>query len=126
VKFIHATSGAVASILCACTSSEPTVPLTSGTYTFQHRDAEFPDSTGFPVSVEIDGVRVVVTNPSVHGPIPSGVIDRATLMWHAKTKQWLLGHSEADRQAAEVGGCTGGPVVVDFSSKTLWTCEGGP
>ncbi|MES2949679.1 MAG: hypothetical protein V4858_14145 [Pseudomonadota bacterium] len=47
-------------------------------------------------------------------------------MWHRKTSQWILGDSEADREAPEVGGCSSGPDVIDFKTRTIWTCVGGP
>jgi hypothetical protein len=74
----------------------------------------------------ITGVEAIVTNPTVQGSIPSGELERATFMWHANSRQWILGHSESDREAPAVGGCGGGPHVVDFTSKIIWTCEGGP
>ena len=37
-----------------------------------------------------------------------------------------LGHDAADRNAAEVGGCSAGPDVIDFTARIIWTCEGGP
>ncbi len=101
--------------LCACIAAGSKPPLGSGTYTFQHRDAEFARSKGFPVSVAISGFQVIVTNPRAYGSIPSGEIGRGILMWHVRTRRWVLGRSEADRDAPQVGGCSDGPSVVDFS-----------
>ncbi len=106
--------------------ADPSLPVTSGEYTFQHRDAEFPNSRGFPVRVSIRGYKITVTNSKPYGPIPRGVIEQATLMWHPKTKQWILGHGDADREASEVGGCSSGPDVIDFKTRIIWTCVGGP
>ena len=113
-------------MLAGAVHAAPALPIKSGEYIFQHRDAEFPDSHGFPVRVVVRGNRITVINPKPYGTIPGGVIDRATLMWHAKTKQWILGYSDADREAAEVGGCSDGPNVIDFKARIIWTCEGGP
>jgi hypothetical protein len=126
VRVTSIASIAVLHMLCACDTQAPVSPLRSGTYTFQHRDSEFPNSEGFPVLLAISGVEVTITNPKAYGPIPKGKIESATLMWHAKSQQWILGHSQTDCDAEEVGGCTGGPHVVDFKSRTIWTCEGGP
>jgi hypothetical protein len=119
---------ACALILIACEPHQqaPPVPIGSGTYTFQHRDAEFPDSTGFPVTLTIAGTNVTVTSAEAHGSLPAGVIDSGKLMWHSPSGQWILGHDESDRDAAEVGGCSGGPATFDFSRRILWTCLGGP
>ncbi|TCJ13442.1 hypothetical protein EZJ19_10350 [Parasulfuritortus cantonensis] len=106
--------------------SDPVLPIKSGEYIFQHRDAEFPHSPGFPVRVVVRGNQITVINPKPYGPIPSGLIDQATLMWHSRTKQWILGYAESDRDAPEVGGCSAGPNTIDFESRIIWTCEGGP
>lgn len=106
--------------------AEPKVPIPTGTYRFRHMDAEFPRARGFPVTVKIQGKKITVINEHQHSVIPRGVIDVATLMWHAQSKQWVLGHEEADRSASEVGGCSTGPYTIDFSRRIIWTCEGGP
>lgn len=116
----------VGAVFSGTAHASPALPIKSGEYTFQHRYAEFPDSPGFPVNASIRGHKVTVTNEKPHGPIPSGVIERATLMWHSKTKQWVLGHSDGDREAPDVGGCSTGPAVVDFKTRIIWTCDGGP
>jgi hypothetical protein len=113
-------------MLSGVAHADPALPIKSGKYTFQHRDAEFPDRHGFPVRVVIRGKRVTVINPKAYGPIPAGVIDQATLMWHAKEKQWIIGYQDADRHAPEIGGCSDGPDIIDFKARIIWTCEGGP
>lgn len=114
--------------LGACTSVgiPHNPPLVSGTYIFSHRDAEFPDAPGFLVIVKILGDKFSVENPTPYGPIPAGIIDEGTLMWHEASHQWILGNSELDRYAEEVGGCSDGPSTIDFENRILWTCEGGP
>ena len=123
-------SSVIISLVCVVLSSsvqaDPALPIKSGEYIFQHRDAEFPNSPGFPVRVTIRGDKITVINPKPYGPIPSGVIDQATLMWHSTTNQWILSHSDADREAPEVGGCGDGPNVIDIETRIIWTCEGGP
>jgi hypothetical protein len=127
---VPARRGLLVWLACATWSgtvlAEPPLPIKSGDYTFQHRDAEFPDAPGFPVKVLIRGRRITVFNPQARNQIPAGVIDRATLMWHAATGQWILGYRAADREAPEVGGCSDGPNVIDFAARVIWTCEGGP
>jgi len=113
-------------MLSGTAQADPALPIKSGKYTFQHRDAEFPSSPGFSVKVVIRGNRITVINPKTYGPIPAGVIDKAMLMWHSKEKQWILGHKDTDRNAPEIGGCSDGPDIIDFQSRIIWTCEGGP
>lgn len=122
-----ASAASVLLCLSACQAdSEPDVPLGSGTYRFQWKDAEFPSSTGFEVDVEIAGTRVLVINPRLQGAAPVGEIADGELMWHAQSQQWILGHAESDKLAPEVGGCDAGPFVVDFANREIWTCQWGP
>jgi hypothetical protein len=114
--------------MSACLGAhEPDVPIASGTYPFQWKDAEFPNSSGFSVTVEISGNRVRVNNQRTQGAAPVGELAIGELMWHVKSKQWILGHSESDKLAASVGGCDDAdPFVVDFASREIWTCQWGP
>ena len=110
----------------SASSGSPSLPIKSGTYQFWHRDVEFPSSKGFRVTVTIRGNRVSVVNKEPQRVFPLGVIEEGTLMWHPASMHWIVGHSEADEHAAEVGGCSDGPHVIDLRSRILWTCEGGP
>jgi hypothetical protein len=105
----------------------PEVPLESGAYRFQWKDAEFPTSDGFPVRVEITGKRIRIINERTHREVPVGELADGELMWHAKSGQWILGHAESDKLAPSVGGCDGAdPFVVDFEARVIWTCMWGP
>lgn len=111
--------------LVSLAQAQPALPIHSGEYTFWHRDEEFPDSRGFRVRVSIEGTQIVVINPKVHGPFPAGVIDEGKILWHARSKRWILAHDVAARDAPELG-CAGGPSTIDFAKRIIWTCEGGP
>jgi hypothetical protein len=114
--------------LPACFAADvPRWPLPSGTYEFQWKDAEFQNSSGFPVKVEINGSRIRVINERPHGSVPVGELESATLMWHAKSGRWVLGVSKDDNLAPTVGGCgDSDPHVIDFKNREIWTCEWGP
>ena len=43
-------------------------------------------------------------------------------MWHSASGQWIIGQSPADKAAAEVGGCSDGPPVIDLTARIFWTC----
>jgi hypothetical protein len=108
-------------------AKEPRVPLEPGTYQFQWKDAEFASSDGFPVRVEIAAKRLRIINEREHREVPIGELDDGELMWHAQSRQWILGHAETDKLAASVGGCDGAdPFVVDFETRVIWTCMWGP
>ena len=113
--------------LSASVAADPPTPLPDGAYQFRWKDAEFPNSTGFPVKVEIAGTEIRVVNEKAKGSAPVGELERATLMWHSKSGRWILGADEADRLAPSVGGCgDGDPHVIDFESREILTCEWGP
>jgi hypothetical protein len=121
---------AAIALLCvsACLAADgPEIPLKSGAYQFQWKDAEFPNSDGFPVRVEITDRRMRIINERVHREVPLGELADGELMWHAKSSQWILGHAESDKLAPSVGGCDGAdPFVVDFHTREIWTCQWGP
>ena len=113
--------------LSASVAAAPPTPLPDGAYQFRWKDAEFPNSTGFPVRVEIAGTEIRVVKENSEGPAPVGELERATLMWHSKSGKWILGSDETDSLAPSVGGCgDGDPHVIDFETREIWTCEWGP
>lgn len=119
-------------LFVACVSTtDPELPIKSGTYNFQHRDAEFSHSPGYPVIATIRGNNIVVAYEGQNSCLseirgPNNVLYDATLMWHRKTAQWIMGYEDADRDADEVGGCSTGPDTIDFENRILWTCVCGP
>lgn len=103
-------------------ASDPPIPLPSGEYAFTHRFAEHPGLSSLRLTVRIDGAHVVVLNPKASDPFPEGILDEGTLMWHAASEQWIIGREEADRSRDDVGGCSGGPEVIDLEDRVYWTC----
>lgn len=107
----------------ACSeASEPAMPLASGRHAFQHRFAEHPTIPSIEVRVEIEGTHIVVVNPRASPPFPAGTLAEGQLMWHAASRQWIIGQDAADRVAREVGGCSDGPETVDLVNRIYWTC----
>jgi hypothetical protein len=107
----------------ACsTAPDPPLPIGPGEYEFTHRFAEHPSMASIRVIVRIDGRQIVVVNPAAADPFPAGVMDEGTLMWHAGSGQWIIGRRASDRSLRDVGGCSGGPEVIDLANKVYWTC----
>lgn len=100
----------------------PKQPLVTGRYEFQHRFAEHPDMKSIKLVGEIIDDRIVLTNADSDAVFHFGVIDEGTLMWHAASQQWIIGNSEDDRAAEDVGGCSDGPSVIDLVKFEYWTC----
>ena len=84
-------------ILVACSHK---APIASGSYVFQHRYAEHRTLKSISLHVEIKGSTIKVTNHDESNIWPKGLVEKAD----------------------EVGGCTGGPTVVDLTLKQYWTC----
>jgi hypothetical protein len=109
------------SLLAAC-SDAPTPPLADGEYSFELKEAEFPLEEHLDVIVHIHGERISVVNPSPDDIFPQGEIEQGKLLWHAASKQWIIGQSDTDATAPAVGGCGTGPSVVDLAQKIYWAC----
>lgn len=103
-------------------AAEPKLPIRSGRYDFQHRFAEDPALVSIPLVAKIRGRHIVLINETESRVFPKGVIAEGTLMWHARSGQWIIGHQPADRDAEDVGGCSDGPEVVDLKGRVYWTC----
>ena len=107
---------------CIAAASTPRQPLRSGTYTFQHKFAEHPDMASITLTAKISGGRIKLINKSQSSIFPLGVIASGKLMWHSSTSQWIIVQDRSDELANDVGGCSGGPEVVDLQLKIYWTC----
>jgi len=106
---------------CGVTSA-PKLPIQSGQYIFHHKFAEQPTMPSITLTAIIDGDHIVLINEDEFDVFPKGVLVDGTIMWHEKSRQWIIGHSESDRFAPEVGGCSEGPEVIDLEKRIYWTC----
>ena len=100
----------------------PRLPIRSGQYVFHLKDAEFPNMPGIALTAKISGHHIVLIHKGTSSIYPKGVIAEGELMWHAKSRQWIIGQTNSDRYANEVGGCSAGPDVVDLPKRIYWTC----
>lgn len=77
---------------------------------------------GAELKATIEGRHIELVNEGDSTIFPRGVVSRGDLLWHAKSRQWIISDDPADRDAAEVGGCSDGPEVVDLVARIYWTC----
>jgi hypothetical protein len=98
------------------------LPIRDGEHAFRHRSAEHPNLPAHSLVARISGTRILLVNRKPSSVFPLGVVAEGELMWHAASKQWVLGLDPADRMAEEVGGCSDGPEVVDLRRRVYWTC----
>lgn len=78
--------------------------------------------TGGYLDAVVQGRHIRFTSKPNSSVFPPGVVEEGILLWHVPSKQWIISQNEADAEAAEVGGCSEGPFVVDLEQKIFWTC----
>jgi hypothetical protein len=95
-----------------------------GTYIYKVAFAEWQGRTlGATVLVKIksDSIFVIHNGGNLSGQ-KGELIDSGIIMKHTATGKWIVGHHPRDRKAIEIGGCSDGPSVIDFSRKLFWLC----
>jgi hypothetical protein len=117
----RATPFLLATALAAC-ASQPALPIAPGVYRFQQRFAEQPSMQGTELKATIEGRHIELVNVGNPRIFPMGVIEDGILLWHARSRQWIIGSVPGDASADDVGGCSGGPNVVDLVARIYWTC----
>lgn len=95
-----------------------------GKYLF---DAAFTEwqgkSMGVKVTVIIKGDSIKVTYAG-GGNLTAEIgenLDTGIILKH-KSGNWIIGQELSDKNRDEVGGCTGGPSIIDFENKKYWMC----
>lgn len=106
---------------CTTTPGRP-FPIEDGEYGFQHRFSEHPEMHSIDLVATIKGNHITLTNNDRSDVFPIGVIAEGTIMWHSKSRQWIIGDSTSDSDANEIGSCSEGPEVVDLQQRVYWTC----
>lgn len=110
-------------LIFVCFSCTVHLPISNGTYLFQHKFAEHPNtSSDIKFEVIIDNPKIVVQNIEESKIWHTGIIEEGKLFFHEASQRWIIIHSDKDKNALEVGGCTDGPTVVDLINKIYWTC----
>lgn len=104
-------------------SNENEIPP-NGTYQFDVVFAEWQGkSMGVKMTIIIKGDSAKVVYEG-HGALTAEIgeiIDQGVIMKH-KSGQWIIGTNPSDKEVEEIGGCTGGPAIIDFKYKKYWMC----
>ena len=99
--------------------------LPNGKYRFDIAFAEWEGkSMGEKVTVVIknNSIKIIYEGEGKLSLTKKGeVIDQGKIMKH-KTGIWIIGKRQSDTQLDEIGGCTGGPAIIDFKNKKYWMC----
>ena len=104
--------------------ADPRLPITSGHYRFEFKDAEFANIAGIAIRVTINGLHLRAVSDDASSTLwPKGtVVEEGLLLWHPGSGQWIIGQKRSDRHATEVGGCSDGPDTIDFKQRIVWHC----
>lgn len=101
--------------------SEAQIPK-SGIYTYRIAFAEWQGkSLGATCTVIIKNDRITVLNngkANLSGK-KGDIIEQGIIMQHIKTGKWIIGHSKKDKAAPEIGGCSDGPIEIDFKRRKV-------
>ncbi len=99
------------------------MPLGNGHYKFQYCDVEYAKPICFSgLDVRLEGRRVWVTNNTDHLSGGKGLVESGTLHWHEATHQWIIVSAPGEVAATEVGGCSGGPGILDLEKRIYYAC----
>ncbi|MCX7552232.1 hypothetical protein [Xanthomarina sp. F2636L] len=97
-----------------------TIP--QGKMTYELYFAEFGGRMeNLPVEIQIDGNKIIVYN-SEKNPLTGGKIIIQGILLKHKSGKWIIGETETDRNAEEIGGCSSGPTPIDFETKIIEWC----
>ncbi|MGV3541472.1 MAG: hypothetical protein ACO1OQ_16770 [Rufibacter sp.] len=99
------------------------IPL-DGQYTFTIAFAEWQGkSMGEKVKVILkgDSIKVIYEGAGALTAEKGEILDEGVIMKH-KSGNWIIAHSKVDVDLDEVGGCTGGPAIIDFEQRKYWMC----
>ena len=95
-----------------------------GEYTFDIAYAEWQGKTmGDKVQVVVEGdkVKVIYLEGNLKDLKKGQVMEEGLLIKH-KSGVWIIGSDASDAEKDEVGGCSGGPTIIDFEEMTYWMC----
>lgn len=96
----------------------------NGTYIF---DAAFAEWQGKPMGVKValeikgDSVKVTYRGGGDLTAEIGDILDEGLIIKH-KSGDWIIGSELSDKNLDEIGGCTGGPAIIDFKNKKFWMC----
>lgn len=80
-------------------------------------------SLGVSCSVYIKGDSITLIHDGSNLSGNEGeILEQGILMKHVSTGKWIIANDPQDIYALEIGGCTGGPTIIDLIDKQVWFC----
>ena len=96
----------------------------NGFYTYKIVYLESNGKLSGMCKVLIKNNKITVIRPA--GANPSDIkyefVAEGILLKHRKSGKWIIGRNERDKFAEETGGCSDGPIEVDFKNKIIYLC----
>ena len=109
----------VLSFSCSSLDERPA----DGIYDYRIEFAEFVEGAmteQCQIHFKGDSVFVINVGDSFLG-VPGDTLEAGKLVKH-KSGRWIILHNKNDINIDEIGGCTGGPTVIDITNKIYWMC----
>jgi len=112
---------------CLCLEKTQNEIPENGTYVYEVAFAEWDGKTmGDEIIVILKDGYITLKVPENSnslwmGAIPGDVIEEGNLRKH-QSAQWIISNDEKDIYLEEIGGCTGGPTIINFENKTIELC----
>ena len=92
----------------------------SGVYIYTFCEDEFGKCLN-NCKVVINGNRITIYALDGLSVEKGAIIDKGILMKH-KTGVWIIGNKKTDINLNEIGGCSDGPSIINFTKKEYRTC----
>lgn len=73
------------------------------------------------VEIQIIGNKIIVYN-NEKKPLTGGKIIIEGILLKHKSGKWIIGYTEKDQDAEEIGGCSNGPIRINFEPKIIEWC----
>ncbi len=113
-------------ISCCLEPPQSEVPV-NGTYIYEVAFSEWDGKTmGEEIIVVLKDGHITLkvsenSNAVWMGLNPCDIIEEGTLRKH-QSGQWMISNDEKDVYLDEIGGCTGGPTIINFENQSIELC----
>lgn len=94
----------------------------NGEYLYSVEFAESGMITKDAVTVLINNNQIKIINNGILSGKKNEIIEEGIIMKHEKSGKWIIAHNKNDVLAKEIGGCSDGPLVINFNKKILFLC----
>lgn len=109
-------------VICTTIPSQETVEIPQGKMEYELYYSEWegrmPNTS---IDVIIKGNHITVLKNEKTNLTGDQLIIKGTLIKHV-SGVWIISEQPSDKDAEEIGGCTGGPIPINFKTKVVEWC----